>query len=75
MKIRIVRSMGNYTEGAQFEIDDQAGSELIADGIAAQAIEMPTAVPLVIDLPPTRVTEVVKPKRRKRGDNASKDHE
>lgn len=59
MKIRIVRTAGSYTEGAEFEIDDQVGRELQAQGIAVPVMDV-TAEPA-----PERVREVVKPARRR----------
>jgi len=61
MKIRIVRAVGNYTEDAEFYVDDQVARELVADGIAVIVGMKVDAEPA-----PARVKEVVKTTRRRK---------
>lgn len=50
MKIEIVQTRGNYTEGTVFEVDDQIAFQLVAEG-TARIVERVRTQDIVTDNP------------------------
>jgi len=60
LKIRIVRTVGEYQQDAEFEIDEQVARQLVADGTAKI---VGTEKQVKADAAPARQTEVAHPKK------------
>jgi phage baseplate assembly protein gpV len=51
MRIKIVRTVGNYSDGDEFEIDEQIAQQLVTQGIA-RVVEVVRASDLVTEKAP-----------------------